>query len=485
MSKIEETLLHRLEEEFAIEIAPDTLYSRRHARNADTIRLCLRTYVLLNRPRVPEETVARLLTLPFAEELLTRGRLDGGSRGSCKGLSTIFESFLSFISSDCSVLMLPHHQSPEIDLIGNGFWRPFYEQLVERASDIFKCGLPRLFHRNYSVTMQFLENLKTLFPSPSICMRHPSTQGLLTHWNVALYGQIQTKEIRSLFRGESETPNELLEERDLTDLSLAPSKALWKALCDCWSEDVWIDCLTLDLMRLSLEMMREYLALVHSEISLVEYVAHDLSLLSSRIRQVLVPTHLLGRLQRYLPNPLEWCDAFLSPVIGEMDHLQSVCWINSTEAVSEECKKALPALRTIKTQYQMTEKPSPTSHSPFVSHILRPSREFLERWSPHMSGEIIGEWTSRVVESVSTCYLEMSRELVRSAMELELSLKSRQQRSLREVGGGEGGVSDTEKMKRQFGLDVAQYEREVTELHGEATSSLAFQSLKREFNQHL
>ena len=88
--------------------------------NATNVNHLLRAYLLLQHPSFPEEMIARLVVQPFLDETMTRGRLDGGHRGSCEGLPSIYSSIFSFVERTLgAVLRLSVCQSPiSVDILG-------------------------------------------------------------------------------------------------------------------------------------------------------------------------------------------------------------------------------------------------------------------------------------------------------------------------------------------------------------------------------
>lgn len=141
---------------------------------------------------------------------------------------------------------------------------------------------------------------------------------------------------------------------------------------------------------------------------------------------------------------------------------------------------------TVKGQYQMTNKPPPTTPSTYVPNIIRyaylafnyhswltqnlrslricrPMQEFLEKWGVHFDSTKRHQLLLSIVEEVCDVYSALSSELLRSALELEESLKSRklQRHSGSSSTLTNNSVSDTEKMRMQLLLDLEEIQRYV------------------------
>lgn len=90
-----------------------------------------------------------------------------------------------------------------------------------------------------------------------------------------------------------------------------------------------------------------------------------------------------------------------------------------------------------------------------------PVASFLDKWGLRLEGGKKQTFLQSVMKEVCDTYSSLSTDLLRSAMELEESLKSRKlQRhtSSRAAVGGES-LSDTEKMRLQLLLDLQEMQR--------------------------
>jgi hypothetical protein len=90
-----------------------------------------------------------------------------------------------------------------------------------------------------------------------------------------------------------------------------------------------------------------------------------------------------------------------------------------------------------------------------------PVASFLDKWGLRLEGDKKQTFLQSVMKEVFDTYSSLSTDLLRSAMELEESLKSRKlQRhtSSRATTGGES-LSDTEKMRLQLLLDLQEMQR--------------------------
>ena len=280
MAVVEETLLRRLETEFATEILPDTYYNRDHAINELTLSYLLRAYVLLDKSHIPEEMISRLLVQPFAEENLMRGKLDGRARGSCEGLPQIYESILDFVSSKfAGTLALSVCQGESkcsVDILGNAIWKPLQEILSTKHGIIFQAADPQRFHQSYTLSMRFLADIEERFcKSENMISRfrsHESVVEFKEKWNIDVYFQLRASQLASILeksfeskREDSASLDSLYDDvsavADKTTLVFESSKCLWKALQECWSERIFLAPLLPNFCKLSMQLFAYYIGM--------------------------------------------------------------------------------------------------------------------------------------------------------------------------------------------------------------------------------
>uniref|UniRef100_K3WK84 Conserved oligomeric Golgi complex subunit 2 n=1 Tax=Globisporangium ultimum (strain ATCC 200006 / CBS 805.95 / DAOM BR144) TaxID=431595 RepID=K3WK84_GLOUD len=508
LAVIEETLLRRLETEFATEIFPDTFYSRDHTISASTLSYLLRAYVLLQKSHIPEEMIGRLLVLPFAEENVTRGRLDGRVRGSCEGLQQIYDSILEFISSKFKdILALPICQGESkcsVDILGNAIWKPLFDIFATKHGIIFQAADPDRFHQSYTQSMRFLTALEAFCVNETMKMRfrcHESVVEFKEKWNMDVYFQLRFAQLAaSLEKAFGVKRDEQIPDFALNGPSFLyeNSRALWTVLRDCWAEHVFLKPLVPSFSKLCLQLIVFYISIWKAPLidaveqfkngSKIDFNAvplyfvdneedlicagSDFHILNQKIVDELFPV-----VKKKVEAFVDSSDDFVADFFAEsLEELESCCWTAASIMIAEECKKVLPALRTVKGQYQMTNKPPPSAPSSYVGSIISPLREFLGKWGIHFAGARKHELFQSILDDVCDLYGSLSMELLKSAMELEESLKSRKmQRNLSSSLVGTTKMSDTEKMRRQLLLDLQEMQRQVLELGFELESCPAFQ----------
>lgn len=184
--------------------------------NIDGLRHCLRAFVVLGRGDEAEKQTSRLLMLPFIDLNFTQGRLDGGFRGSCSGLASIYAACIIHVQQNLRQILVVGEEcafsssasssaSPKrgLDLLCNSVWRPIYQALCARLGSIFAPGIASILHANYVTSMAFLHDLATLTGSQCTAalhahlQAHTITKEFYSRWNLPVYFHLRFSEVSS------------------------------------------------------------------------------------------------------------------------------------------------------------------------------------------------------------------------------------------------------------------------------------------------
>ncbi|ETV95516.1 hypothetical protein, variant 2 [Aphanomyces invadans] len=474
LALVERTLRQRLEAELATEIVPDSFYAREHVINTTNVNHLLRAYVLLQEASIAEAMVARLVMQPFLDETMTRGRLDGRHRGSCEGLSGIYAAVLQYVERKLgAVLVLPVCQggnpSTSVDLLGHSIWTPVVDTMRAKLGEVFTPANPDRFHHNFTTSMSFATSLEQLCATPVAAQRFRTThvQPFRDSWNLVVYLQLRQNELNQALAVSKSTMRSLdsfvpptTSDSHSSSFAFPVTTATWQVLVKTWSDGVVLAPLVAASARYSLTVLSQYasywrdplekaLALVKSAqgnaktMSLTEVhhaglsTCDDVFCLGSDLHRLglQVKRDLVGMIASKVPREAlasdEAATEFARKLVDEpmqaLELLERMCWDVAVIVVSEECKKVLPAVRTIKGQYQMTNKPMPTTPSSYVATVTRPLHAFLDKWRDSLGAYAM---SADVLSTTMEMYASLASELLKSATELEESLKSRKNQRL-------------------------------------------------------
>ncbi|OQR93735.1 conserved oligomeric Golgi complex subunit [Achlya hypogyna] len=504
------TFYFNLQAEFATEIVPDSFYTREHVINVKNVNHLLRSFVALQEPSVPENMVARLLVQPFLDTVITRARLDGRSRGSCEGLTGIYSAIVDFVAKKLSaVLKLTVCQEKKngVDLLGRGVWAPILATLEDKLSEIFVAYNPDRIYHNYAASMAFLQELEGFCASDTAQERFRATAAVFrTKWDMDVYFQLRQSELsQALNSAFGKRPTETALLADVIDGYLFPvAKQLELATLKCFADGVHLEAQTPKFVRLCLTLLSDFVAywatplaaardlaaakvpalfpqVNHSCIASGEdvfAVANDLHRVANHVTTALSAA-LCARLAHAMPTDEASVVAkdLLDDSLRSLRDLEATCWSIAASVVAEDCMKVLPAVRTIKGQYQMTNKPAPSTHSPYVPTIVKPLETFLAKWGAPLRGD--SAFAQRVLFETCAAYASLALELLKSAAELEESLKSRKLQRMSAVATPDG-LSDTDKMRLQIELDLQELARLARVLSVDMTPCEAFAMMQRE-----
>lgn len=168
-------------------------------------------------------------------------------------------------------------------------------------------------------------------------------------------------------------------------------------------------------------------------------------------------------------------------------------WKRIVTLTAQDCKRPLStAVKAIAGKYRMTNKPAPTSASPYVGTILEPLEKLLRlktspevlvqtmaRLLPAASASSAVTWKEQLCEDVTQVYQEQIVTLLDTVRQMDSALQRRQQQRGKAAaasgagGGGDAGsanavLTDSDKIYLQVKLDVQDYGRTMGRLVGEA-----------------
>ena len=139
-------------------------------------------------------------------DMFTRGRIDqGGPRGKCSGLSSLYDEVEEFVNIRCRSLLRCAYdlRADAFDFVGNSVWSSLVDRLLEMDSDIFSVGDPDVFHSNFTRSVRFVKRLDEI--RNEICpdtkkslWQHPRTRDCFERWNCEVYVVLE-REARELY----------------------------------------------------------------------------------------------------------------------------------------------------------------------------------------------------------------------------------------------------------------------------------------------
>ena len=172
-----------------------------YTKNKNIISNCLRTYSAIDKIEEPQILYRKWIVKGWCSTNITMTLLESNVPGSCDGLSSIFNSLLSFINNECTLLLQITHKSIRgFHFLTNSIWTEFTETLSTKLSKIFTPAFPDLFHKNYTTTLKFIDQFESLFTTYNelhYFRNHSSYKDFLKKWNLDIYFPLRFQDIAS------------------------------------------------------------------------------------------------------------------------------------------------------------------------------------------------------------------------------------------------------------------------------------------------
>ncbi|KAL0590055.1 hypothetical protein ABG067_001695 [Albugo candida] len=480
---LERALYERLETELVTEISPDSFYQHNQTLDPQRLGCLLRAYAILQNTRIAEETIATLVVKPVVEDLCSRGRKHD--------LEEVYNQILGFITRKFgSLLTLPVCQARDrnsVDLMGNVIWKTIYQTLKSKFGDIFESTEPGCFHRNYVVSMTLWAQLEALIENDCARWRFRTSSKSLAAFMMEaefICKQMRRQEFSERLERKMESNHTTAKTGD-ENFYFTICDQLWMSVEACWSENVFLSALSIQFLQLTIELIQSFtlkwssyvdhaIAQISAKTKVfsaplssesdIFHAASDFHLLRQRIQCGLVPL-ILSRLKTVGVDS-DTLEQLIEEPLDTLSGMERMCWSAAAIVVADDCKKILPAIRSVKGQYQMTNRASPTAPSIYVSSIIRPLNDFMAQWGTHFhTNNAKKEFFASVLRPVCQTFDILAVQVIQSAAELERSLKHRK---AQRQGGREGTeslkLSDTEKMQRQLILDLEALKSEAEAL---------------------
>ncbi|RUP19393.1 hypothetical protein BC936DRAFT_139317, partial [Jimgerdemannia flammicorona] len=474
----------------------------------DQLTQCLRTYAIIDQTRAAEGVIREEMVVPVLEKIITRTSLDlpTPTNTPATQLAILYGKVVSFVSQRASPLLDITHRvlrGTGYEILVNAVWVEVAERIARDVPSIFAPGRAEVFHKNYTVTMSFVNTLESHCASQRslLYMRaHPSYVEFMKRWQLPVYFQLRFKEISTRVEdacvasvefppvgaGTGAAPDAT------TQPALAATRAILAAIDQCWSDDVFIYCLSHRFWKLTLQLIKRYKLWLETTFGeLDELVAgqaqgpageaaeaedeivllRQLVVIGFDVEGVVekVRTKYYGVITPKLPESMQDEQSLNDSITSSLtrltsDHLPDL-HRKTTTILTRRCLDTLKLVRTITSQYHYTNRPPPRDHSPFVPAILRPFVAFVEQNGEYLRERRIVEFATVVAEAVTTRYCAIVQEMLSALKRTEESLKRlKSRRGAQVVGGGEKALSDEDKIRLQCLLDVSKFGSEERRL---------------------
>ncbi|KAJ8538774.1 hypothetical protein K7X08_030070 [Anisodus acutangulus] len=479
-------------------------------KDANAIYNCLRAYAAIDNTKNAEETFRLTIVRPlFGKVILVNpsGVVGGELEGDYDKIKKYIEDDCKFLLDISSIENSGLHVS---SFLANSILKEVHSAIQKGKPVVFSPGRPAFFLKNYKASLDFLAHLESYCPSRSEVVKFRSEAAyidFMKQWNVGVYFSLRFQEIAGALDSALSVAGLVpvgSDERKPQDLILKQTTSLLECLRSCWRDDVLVLSCSDKFLRLSLQLIARFSNWLSAGLAArkagnagsntgfewaisaapddLVYVVHDLNRLVEEVCGDYVE-HVLEVLK---PCPAEVCDFVKQSILQGGKSLKGLLPIVMSviiEAIVEKSVEDLRQLKGITATYRMTNKPLPVRHSPYVSGVLRPLKEFLEgeKAATCLTNEMRNELLHGAALEITRRYNDLASELVNMSRRTESSLQKLRLGAQRRAGASsdvsDHNLSDTDKICMQLFLDIQEYARSLKLLGVDAASIPPYQSL--------
>lgn len=484
------------------------------SRDVNAVYNCLRAYAAIDNTKNAEETFRLSVVGPLMRKVIPENKsgVVGGSSGN--ELEEDYVKIKRFIEDDCKFLLdissIENSGLHVSSFLGNSILKEVHSAIQKGKPMVFSPGRPTLFLKNYKASLDFLAYLEGYCPSRSEVVKFRSEAAyieFMKQWNVGVYFSLRFQEIAGALDSALSVAGLITvdsDQRKPQDLILKQSASLLECLRSCWRDDVLVLSCSDKFLRLSLQLMSRFSSWLSAglasrkagnvganpgfewAISAVPddlvFVVHDLN----RLGEEVCGDYLEHILELLKSCPTEVCDFVKQSILQGGKSLKGLLPIVMSAIIETIVEKSVEDLRQLKgitATYRMTNKPLPVRHSPYVSGVLRPLKEFLEgeRAATCLTNETRNELLQSAALEITRRYNDLASELVSMSRRTESSLQKLRLGAQRRAGASsdvsDHNLSDTDKICMQLFLDIQEYARSLSLLGVDAATIPPYQSL--------
>ncbi|ONK71964.1 uncharacterized protein A4U43_C04F14250 [Asparagus officinalis] len=467
-------------------------------RDATAIYNCLRAYAAIDNTSAAEEIFRTTIVTPLIQKIIPYGQIQVVDGTSSDELEEDYTQIKQCIEKDCKFLLEISSSANSglhvFDFLGNSILKEVLLAIQKGKPGAFSPGRPTEFLKNYKSSLDFLAFLEGYCPSRAAASKLRSETvyiDFMRQWNIGVYFSLRFQEIAgSLDSALMASTITRVDNKQgkFSKLTLKQSIALLDSLRSCWSEDVLVISCSDKFLRLSLQLLSRFSTWLSSGLvarkgdSAHSSTTHNSEWASTaRIEDLIYVMHDVRSLVMEITGDylgdvlrvLESCSAQVLDLVkqsilhGKKSLEECVPMIMDTiiDAIVKMSVEDLRQLKGITATYRMTNK-LPVRHSPYVSGILRPLKNFLD--GEHIdlvTKETVNQLLFGAAERITSRYYELAADVVNVARKTESSLLRLRQGAQRRVGGSsdtaDSNISDTDKICRQLFLDIQEYGRPI------------------------
>ncbi|XP_057672437.1 conserved oligomeric Golgi complex subunit 2 [Diorhabda carinulata] len=441
--------------------------------NEDTVTItkCLRMYENLKKQDEAQDIYRIEVVKPYLRKLFNQK----GTEKSSQNLDEIYDKVVYFIDTEMDVLhrvLESNGDFKKINFVYNSFWKEFDKQSREGLPYITAPGNPELFQKRYKSTYEILLKIATKCGDKNIVIEDDTFIEHLKRFNLPVYLEIRYQRIA----GDFETAiyfesNEFVSPDNEISCYLKPTVALWNAVSQCFHEDIYLDQLADQFVKLSMLTLSRYLKWCETTLqsnfstnqSTEQFIMNcliDFSIVEKFMCPAIeTPADINNTVYKILDSSV----VTLVPKIvkANLKSITNVLNLMKSSLVKmkvEEIYYQLQHVEAIPRLYRRTNRSIPKEASPYMVEAVKPITTFHSAFQnviSHKSTEILND----IILQVTKQYLELVQGVLRSVCKTEESLRRLKSRNVttEEISPQLDSGSDEMKIREQIKLDVAYF----------------------------
>ncbi|KAJ8981482.1 hypothetical protein NQ317_007008 [Molorchus minor] len=227
--------------------------------DGDTLTRCLRMYDNLKKQDDAQKTFQLKVVRPALIPLFSERYLE-----QCdQNIDEIYNEVSSFMNKRMNILSQILTKNPELksfNFILTSFWKEFDKQSREGLPYITAPGNPELFQKRFKSTYDVVLQIAKKCGNEDLIRKDKTFQEHIKRFNLPVYFEIRYQQIAGNFENDILIENsDIYASNNILSCKLKSTIALWKAQSRSFDEDVYIDQLADQFLKLSMMLLSRYL----------------------------------------------------------------------------------------------------------------------------------------------------------------------------------------------------------------------------------
>lgn len=217
-------------------------------KDYDGIHLCLQMYINLHRLTEAQQIYREFFVRKSLQQIFNQKNFDMHSQQ----LSELYAQAISYISKEMDLIIKITKENEDLrcfNFVINSFWKETDALLKENLSNVTAPGNPELFHSRFKHTWNFICHILSM--NGSKLARVPSILDHIKRFNLPVYFEIRYQQIAGSLEREIISNTTLNGNFKCENGVLKVTAAFWKCFEECFHEDIYIEHLTGNFVKLS------------------------------------------------------------------------------------------------------------------------------------------------------------------------------------------------------------------------------------------